>query len=508
MTEVDRDILQSLDLARQLRAPWEGRWQRLIDLAMPYRTSFFTERKDGTPPVTIYDETGLTAIEEMANRLQTGILPAGIAWARLEPERGYDERQRRGLLDVQAEMFRILDRSTFADQTNDSFKDLAGLGNACLRVLPGDWMAPLHCMAIPLPDVWITPGPNGTWADIHVRYRMPLYAVKAQWPQAELPEELTREARDNTRVTVIDSWLRNLNSPVEHWKNVVHWDGKQTLVQREERGQGACCYVFGRWASVAGEIYGVGQGMMALPAIATVNEVRRQVLAMGELAMAGMWQAEDDGVLNPWAVQLEPGVIIPIAPNSRGLQPLVHPGTKVDLGLMEMQEQRQAIKKALFNETLGPREGTPPTAFEVEQRMQELIRSIGPAYHRVWNEIAVPVITRLRRVLIDQGRIELPLIDGQRLRVVASSTMVRAQAIGEVQRVKAWAADIAGLYGPQVLATLVPAERFTAWAAEKYDVPPGLPNSPEEVEANAAQLGRQMAEAEAAGAPPGAPPAP
>lgn len=500
MSGPSKEVEQSWHLAQQLRAPWEPRWQRLVDLAMPYRTSFFQERKDGIPQVTIYDETGLTAIEEMANRLQTGVIPSGVHWAQLEPWQGYDQKQRAGLRDVQDELFRVLDRSNFADQANDAFKDLCGIGGGCMRLLPGDWMQPLHAMAIPLPDVWITPGANGRWADIHVRYRLPRYAVKAQWPDAELPREAQSAGRSDDRMTVIDSWIRNLASPVEHWRNEVHIDCKHLLRSREEEGAGSCHYVFGRWASVAGEIYGVGQGMVALPAIETVNEVRRQILAMGEIAMAGMWQAEDDGVLNPWAVQLEPGVIIPIAPGSRGLMPLQHPGTKIDLGLMELQEQRQSIKKALYNETLGPREGTPPTAFEVQQRMQELLRQIGPAYHRVWNELVTPILIRVRRILVDQGRIQLPLIDGKRLRIVASSSLVKAQAIGEVERVKQWAADIGGLFGPQAVATLVPADRFAAWAADKYDVPPGLPYTAEEIQQNAARTGKMLAEAENAGA--------
>jgi hypothetical protein len=235
--------------------------------------------------------------------------------------------------------------------------------------------------------------------------------------------------------------------------------------------------------------------MMVLPAIEVVNEMRRLYLAREELDLAGMWQAEDDGVLNPWAVKLEPGAIIPIAPHSRGLQPLTPPGARAHRDPRELEMQRHAIRKALFNETLGPREGTPPTAFEVEERMRDLARQIGPAYHRVWQEIGVAVMVRMRRLLVEQGRVQMPLIDGTRIRAIPASSLAKAQAVGEVQRVNRWLADAAAIFGPAAVQMGVDAERYMRWSAEVYDVPAQLPYTAEEVRANAVQAGQLLGQA-------------
>ncbi len=506
MTEPSPDTLRSLQLGRRIRSPWEGKWQRLIELAMPYRTSFWGDGV-GMPTATIYDSAGVVGIEEMANRLQSGILPAGQQWARLEPHEGADENLRVGLQSVQDEMFRQLDRSNFHAEINDAFKDLSGFGQCCVRITGGDWQMPLRVQAIPLPNVWVTPGPDGRWADIHVRYRLPCYAIEAQWPGAQVPRDLKSyegERDDGQMVEVIDSWLRDLGSATEKWQQETHIGAKHVIARREHSGAGACPYVFGRWSKAAGDLYAVGQGMLALPDLETLNEIERLVLAHAEMGLSGMWQAEDDGVLNPWSVRLEPGTIIPIAPGSKGLQAVPHPGTKVDLGLMQPEERRHAIRKMLFNEQLGARSGTPPTAFEIQERMQDLARQVGPAFHRVWHELVVPMLVRVRRVLIDQGVVVMPLIDGQKVKAVSASSMVRAAAIGDMQRIKAMLNDVAMFWGPQAIAQSFELSRFLEIAADRYDVPRNLPYTRAEMQQNAQRTGEMMGGAMAQAAEAGA----
>ena len=71
-----------------------------------------------------------------------------------------------------------------------------------------------------------------------------------------------------------------------------------------------------------GEGYGRSPVMKALPDIKTANKVVELVLKNASIAVTGIWQADDDGVLNPAAVKLVPGAIIPKAVGSAGLAPL------------------------------------------------------------------------------------------------------------------------------------------------------------------------------------------
>jgi len=493
--QVPPNVQRSFDMAKRLRQPWEARWQRLAELAMPYSTSFFGALggNDGQNVASVYDETGMNGIDEMANRLQEGIVPDGVEWARFEGAADTDDATRAALADVQRYMFKLLSRSNFGPEVNDCFKDLAGPGNTCLRVMPGDWQSPLAFQAIPLADMWMTPGANGKIADRHVRYRLAGYAVKAQWPNADVPAEL--EKKMDTQ-EIIESWILDLDSPTERWQAVVHWQG-QVLRQAEYQGAGSCPYVIARWGKGAGELYGKGQGMMALPAIEVANDVVRLILAHGEMALAGMWQAEDDGVMNPYAVQLVPGAIIPRAPGSRGLEPLQLPSTKLDIGQLVLEDQRHAIRKALYTETLGRREGTPISAFEVQERMAELARQIGPAFQRVWHEFVVPLLARVRFVLDEAGLVVMPMIDGRQMKVASASALVRAASRGDVRRINEWLGGIAANYGPAAVQTMVPAERYMRVTADRMDIPADLPFSDREIQANAQRLGSMYGQAEA-----------
>lgn len=192
---VSDDVKRSLHLAHQLRAPWEGRWQRLTELAMPYRTHITAgtqEARHGENPGTVYDETGMVGIEEFAARLLSGIVPDGVEWARLEVAgRKATGALLAGVFEVQNVLFRELPRSNFAPEMFDGFKDLAGYGNICISAQPGDWWQPIVFQAIPLADAWITPGPLGAYADIHVRHRLLPAVVRAQYPNAEIPQKET-----------------------------------------------------------------------------------------------------------------------------------------------------------------------------------------------------------------------------------------------------------------------------------------------------------------------------
>lgn len=496
---VPADVLASLSLAREMRQPWEGRWQELTEIAMPYRTHLWAniEGSQGQAQGTVYDETGMVGVQEMANRLQSGIMPDGMEWAVFEADEDANDQFRAGLADVQRYIFRLLSRSNHTVEMNDGLPDLCGYGNICIDLLPGPPEAPLQFQAIPMPDVWITPGLRGAWGDIHVRHRMRGYGIMAEYASS-CPDAV--KASPSRMFGVVDSWVRDLSSRTERWRQVVHVEGLSAMLDgRDHAGAGSCRYLFGRWTRGSGELYGTGQGMLALPAMRVLNEVTRMILAHGEMALSGMWQAEDDGVINPWSVRLEPGAIIPIAMGSQGLRPLPLPSTRMDIGQLVLNEQRHAVRKALYNETLGAREGTPPTALEIQERLAELARQIGPAYGRVWHELVVPMLVRIRRILESRGLVKMPEIDGRKVKVTSASALVRATQVAEVRRVDQWMSGIAAHYGPQAVPSMVPADRYMRFTQERMNIPANLPFAPAEMRQNAKRIGELMGAAQGAG---------
>lgn len=347
-------------------------------------------------------------------------------------------------------------------------------------------MTPLRFQAIPLADAWVTPGPDGTIGDVHVRYRVPGYVVRAQYPGAELPRDLGGQ-NGAQNVAVIDSWIRDLDSPTERWLREVHVEGKHLLVRKIEAGRGSCCYIFGRWSKAAGELYGVGQGMQALPAIEVVNEAVRLILAHGEMALAGMWQAEDDGVLNPATVRLVPGAIIPKAPGSSGLTPLAAPGD-FDVSQLVLDDLRARIRRALLADRLGPVRDSAArmTATEVIERSAETARLLGATYGRLQAELLTPLIARCLAILRRRGEAPPVMLDGREVRLRYASPLAQVQGRADAANTLLFLQAVRGLGAEG--AAQVDTAAAARWLARTlgapaeilHSLPPSTPNAIEE----------------------------
>ena len=94
------------------------------------------------------------------------------------------------------------------------------------------------------------------------------------------------------------------------------------LLTKTFKGIGSNPFIVYRWSKCAGEVYGRGPLQLALPAIKTANLVIELILENAQMAISGMYQVEDDGVINVDNIQLIPGTIIPKAVGSTGLTPV------------------------------------------------------------------------------------------------------------------------------------------------------------------------------------------
>src|SRR3546814_3931202 len=113
--------------------------------------------------------------------------------------------------------------------------------------------------------------------------------------------------------------------------------------------------------------------MKALPDIKTANKVVELILKNASIAVTGIWQADDDGVLNPATVRLVPGAIIPKAQGSAGLTPLAAPG-RFDVSQLVLDDLRARIRHALLVDRLGSVEAPRMRSEEHTSELQSLMR--------------------------------------------------------------------------------------------------------------------------------------
>ncbi|MCC9623941.1 portal protein [Thalassospira sp. MA62] len=464
------------------RQNWMAHWQDCYEFALPQRNGAQSPApaSGGKRLDRVFDATAPDAVEQLAASLMAEITPPSGGWFALEPGGNVDDGDRAVLSSQLGRATRILqghlDRSNFAVEMHQAFLDLVTAGTACLRLEQSGVSGPsaFRFAAVPLRELAFEERSDGRMDAVFRKMSLSIAEIRSQWPKAGgLDDVDARDARDpnaaqDKRHGVIEAVV-----PARQGR------GYELLVFFENDGGGVIArdhfavspYIAFRWMKAPGEVYGRSPVMKALPDIKTANKVVELVLKNASIAVTGIWQADDDGVLNPATIRLIPGSIIPKAVGSAGLKPLDAPG-RFDVSDLVLSDLRDRIRRCLLADRLGQVDQPGMTATEVLERASENARLLGATYGRLQAELLYPLIARALYVLAQAGDLpDIPL-DGDV--VVLAHTAPLAQL---PKRVKAgqtldWLSRIATL-GPDALAEVdVPAT--IRWLADQFGVPDHL----------------------------------
>ena len=216
--------------------------------------------------------------------------------------------------------------------------------------------------------------------------------------------------------------------------------------------------------------------MKALPDIKTANKVVELILKNATIAVTGIWQAEDDGVLNPANIRLTPGAIIPKAVGSKGLTPLEAAGN-FDISQLVLNDLRSRIRHALLVDKLGQlSDNNHMTATEVIERSQDMVRVLGATYGRLQTELLNPLLERAISILKRRGEIPELYIDGRLIDVQYKSPLARQQQATDAQSALNWMTNVLKLGESAV--GCVNIQAFVRWLAQQLNVPMELLQAP------------------------------
>jgi len=251
---------------------------------------------------------------------------------------------------------------------------------------------------------------------------------------------------------------------------------------------------------VAGEVHGRGPLVSAIPDIKTLNKTLELLLKNASLAIAGVYTAADDGILNPQTIRIVPGAIIPVArnggPQGASLAPLTRSGD-FNVSQIIIQDLRMNIKKMLLDDTLPLDNMSARSATEIVERMKELAQNLGSAFGRLISETMVPIVVRVLQIMDIKGLINLPLkVNGLEVRVVPISPLAKAQNLEEVNEVMQFFQITQGL-GPSGAVAVKP-EAIADFVADKLGISSELRTSDEErraIEEQAMKIAEQSLQA-------------
>ena len=498
------EIVKRAETAQRKKDLFEDLYRDAYEFALPQRQlyGYWEGNSQGNKKMArVFDSTAINSTQRFANRLQSGIFPPQRKWCRLEP--GMDiplekKAQAQAILDVYSEkMFAVLKQSNFDIAIGEFILDLA-VGTACMMVQPGDDVQPLNFIPVPMFLVCYEEGANGQIDKVYRRMRMKGESITQQWKDAELPVSV-KQRIDQKPTDEVELLEATVYDPERgDWcYHVIDKASKEEIVYRR---MNSSPWVISRYMKVAGEIYGRGPLLTALPDIKTLNKTLELLLKNASLAIAGVYTAADDGVLNPNTVKIAPGVIIPVArnggPQGESLRPLQRAGD-FNVSQIVINDLRQNVKRILLDESLPPDNMSARSATEVVERMKELAQNLGSAFGRLINETMIPLVSKILQVMDDRGLIDLPLrVNGLEVKVSAVAPLAMAQSMEEVNNVLQYA-QIANQAGPEGQMTIKVGDMMD-FIAEKLGIPQRIRTTPEEREImkqEGAQMAAQAAEA-------------
>jgi len=229
-----------------------------------------------------------------------------------------------------------------------------------------------------------------------------------------------------------------------------------------------------------------------------LNLTVQLILENAEMAIAGSYVYDDDGVFNPDNITIQPGTFIPRSPGST-IETLQSPG-RFDVAQLVLDDMRRNVRKALFIDELDtrPNARTPLSATEVSERLADVARDMGAVAGRMQKEFLQPLVERIIKIYTDQGLLDIPKVDGRELRIVPVSPLLRAQDQQDVADFVRFQQTVAGTFGPEITPALYNQEQVIRYLAQKFGIQEELLADAQQVQQNA-QLMQQLMAAQQGG---------
>lgn len=500
------ELLKRFDRAKKRRnGSWFEHMQEAYAYAAPQREIFFDYHEGQKKNTDLYDNTAVTGLQTFANRMQKAVVPPWQQWARIVPGSDVPESDHETSVSFQGEdmpltaaldkvtdiAFDYIHRSNFASRVYETFVDF-GISTGVLTCEFDATSDNLMFNAIPLAQVYLALGPNGTIADHWREHEVEGGLIERMWPGAKLPEDVTQKiAKDpGEKFNVVEGCLYHKN---EYHYVVILSKSKDIIYEQHEGESGP--FISYRGMVVPGEVYGRGPVMQVLPDIKTLNVVKEFELTSAAIAASGAWTGRDDGVFNPYTVQVAPGIVIPVNSNETGNPTLAALPMSFDFEFTQIvgEDLRQSINKALFAEPLGNLDDPTKTATEMQLRYQMHMEDAGAFFARLQTELVEQTLRRVIFLLQREGIIPRIKLDGKDVTLKHTSPIARVMDQEDLINLQRAVATVS-MFGDEAVMLTFDTEEAGEYIAKKQGVDPELIRTPEERKALQEQLA-QAAEA-------------
>lgn len=413
------DLLRNHAAFQAERSVFESHWREIED-RVSYKGKYFqtlTNTPGQKSTERIFDVTAPLACDRFAAACESMITPRTQRWHTLAPA-DPSARDIKAIKDWSEEATdvvfgaRYAPEANFASQVHEAYWQIGAYGTGCVFVDDVLGKSLLY-RAIHLAELYLGENAAGKIDTAHRCFRPTLRQIAQRFGTAAIPQKwkdrLEKHPEDRTEVL-------HCVKPNEDRKRgrldyqgmalssyYVMTDGRTVL---EERGYRTMPYCVGRYSTSPREVYGRGPGMMVLPEIKMLNEMRKTILRAAQKAVDPPLLLPDDALMR--AFDLRAGALNYGGVDAQGQQ-MVHAlqtGARIDIGADMLEQCRKVVNDAFLVTLFQILVESPTiTATEAMLRAQEKGQLLAPTMGRVQSDMIGMVIERELDILAAADRL-------------------------------------------------------------------------------------------------------
>lgn len=314
----------------------------------------------------VFDSSQIYAVQARVANNHDSLFPAFREWIHEEPVGNFSETEKisikQKIKEREDAAHKALEISNFHIEIEDALTD-ALFSDGALLLFTGTPENPLKFKSVRWDSFFTLNDYEGLPKNNFCIRNLTARNVKYLWPKADLSDFKTED--DQREFEVVDGYtFDNINEKYTYSVFVA----EKCVFQSEEDSSPWIIFSQKRRAT---QQCGWGVVLDTMSDIKTLNEVHKNLLKAAQINTSGIWQADDDGVINFSNLEFTPGIVIPKAPGSKGLEPLL---TNIDLNLSQyvMADLKENIKKAVQGSALPDFSQGVRTASEYQMREAEM----------------------------------------------------------------------------------------------------------------------------------------
>jgi len=430
-----RDLIKRKNALKSDRANWENYWQDLADYILPRKNQVTNKTEKGSKRnLSIFDSTAIRANVRLAAGLHSTLTSPVTRFFDLTTGRANIDDQDKVRLfrqNTADNIWNVIQNSNFQTEIHEVYIDLGCFGTGPLFV-EDDKKKVVNFTAYPIVDLIIGEGLDGIVNEVHREFKWTARQIMSKWgkdSKAVIPDEVERAFKSDPekKFDLVHSIFPD--EVRDNFKSNYLLDngdgGKSAVIKTGFYHEFP--WMVPRWAKDSSEMYGRSAGMETLPDIRTLNAVVKTDLKGRQKAIDPPLQAPDDGFLR--RINLTPGAVNRKRNGSDSIEPIIT-GPRVDLSDSLIEKLRSDIREGFMNDLFTLMNvGDRATAREIDERVQQQLRTLSPILGRMHTELLRPLVDRVFGIMSRRGLItDIPEeIENNNLEAVFSSPLARAQ---------------------------------------------------------------------------------